>query len=43
MGKLKGEIYGYNVVEDNDVEVLRLPSNIIKVLGKIDQFKKKKK
>ena len=43
MGDIKGEIYGYKVVEDDDVEELRLPSEIIKVLKKSDTFKKLKK
>ncbi len=37
---IKGEIYGYKVVEDNDVEVLKLPSEIIKVLKTITISKK---
>ncbi len=37
MGSIKQEIYGYTVVEDNDVKELRLPSEIIKVLGKVEK------
>lgn len=32
MGVIKGEIYGYKVVQDDDVQELRLPKEIINVL-----------
>ena len=35
---MKGTIYGYKIVEDNKVKVLKLPKTVIKFLENVDTF-----